>query len=212
MLLRHDVDFDLQSVIPMAEVELSAGVCSTFFLRLTTDYYNLLAPAGRRVVSFLREQGFQIGLHFDSGVYPQMSAPGVEVAVGQQSEMLAGIVGLPVRVVSFHRPPSEILGWSPSSFLNSYASEFMTERAKYLSDSGKHWREGCMCIHGYELSRGSDQRLQVLVHPEWWGADDAPLNTRIEKFLCRKTACLDSSLLEEITPYRQWKEMNPGIS
>jgi hypothetical protein len=36
------------------------------------------------------------------------------------------------------------------------------EYLKYISDSGRNWRQECMCHH-----IGVDDKMQILVHSEW---------------------------------------------
>ncbi|MDH3361128.1 MAG: hypothetical protein OEL51_02070, partial [Nitrosopumilus sp.] len=40
------------------------------------------------------------------------------------------------------------------------------KQTKYISDSGRYWREGCMCKH-----INKHEKLQILTHPIWWVND-----------------------------------------
>jgi hypothetical protein len=58
LILRHDVDQHPRSALVMAEIELDAGVRSTWYFRWRT--------AHPEVVRRLRAQGFGIGLHYET--------------------------------------------------------------------------------------------------------------------------------------------------
>ena len=45
------------------------------------------------------------------------------------------------------------------------------EYLKHISDSSRrNWRQECMCHH-----IGMDDKMQILVHSEWWGEKNVPL-------------------------------------
>jgi len=44
------------------------------------------------------------------------------------------------------------------------------EYLKYISDSRRNRRQECMCHH-----IGVDDKMQILVHSEWWGEKNVPL-------------------------------------
>ena len=58
LVLRHDVDQHPRSALSMAAIELDAGVRSTWYFRWRTAH-----PA---VLRRLREQGFGVGLHYET--------------------------------------------------------------------------------------------------------------------------------------------------
>jgi hypothetical protein len=58
LVLRHDVDQHPRSALTMAAIERDAGVSSTWYFRWRT--------ADARVIGRLREDGFEIGLHYET--------------------------------------------------------------------------------------------------------------------------------------------------
>jgi hypothetical protein len=53
----------------------------------------------------------------------------------------------------------------PSEFTSRYIEARdpkIHEYLKYISDSGRNWRQECMCHH-----IGVDDKMQILVHSEW---------------------------------------------
>jgi hypothetical protein len=58
LVLRHDVDQHPGSALRMAEIEAVLGVSSTWYFRWRT--------AHPKVISALRERGFEVGLHYET--------------------------------------------------------------------------------------------------------------------------------------------------
>lgn len=68
-ILRHDIDYDLRKALSIAEIEHKHGIKSTYFLLLTSDFYNLLSRDSAEVIRTLKDMGHDIGLHFDEMKY-----------------------------------------------------------------------------------------------------------------------------------------------
>ncbi|MDH3361889.1 MAG: hypothetical protein OEL51_06010, partial [Nitrosopumilus sp.] len=69
------------------------------------------------------------------------------------------------------------------------------KQTKYISDSGRYWREGCMCKH-----INKHEKLQILTHPIWW----------VNKFDTRKDVLLEfeKNEIEKIDlKINEYKEM-----
>ena len=43
VILRHDIDYSLDKAVALAELERELGVSSTYFVLLTSEFYNLLS-------------------------------------------------------------------------------------------------------------------------------------------------------------------------
>ena len=69
VILRHDVDTSLSQAVRLAELEAEEGVCSTWFVLLRTDFYNVFSRAGAEALERIRSLGHEIGLHFDEASY-----------------------------------------------------------------------------------------------------------------------------------------------
>ena len=65
VILRHDVDYSMEKALIMAEYEKSIDVKSTYFLLLTSDFYNVLSHKNQKYIHKIIEYGHDIGLHFD---------------------------------------------------------------------------------------------------------------------------------------------------
>lgn len=67
LILRHDVDQHPRSAIRMARIELELEVTSTWYFRWRT--------ADAKVIGWLRERGFSIGLHYETLTRAALEAP-----------------------------------------------------------------------------------------------------------------------------------------
>ncbi len=176
LLLRHDIDFDLEKALEMARLEHGLGLRATYFVLLRTGFYNVFSADSTRRIRDVLALGHTLGLHFDHGQYAA-SANESETAEACRREagMLSDWFETPIEIVSYHRPqPREIEGRPEGSrpLLNTYMKE-VTRSIEYRSDSRGTWRYG----HPVESdSFRSRQSMQLLIHPIWWARSPrAPL-------------------------------------
>jgi len=172
LLLRHDVDFSLNYALRMAAFEHSLGLRSTYFLIPHNDYYNPLSPGGRRLVEQIVALGHEIGLHWDSSIYPQ-EASGMRDYFRRDLETLGAIVGHPIVSASQHIPADSPLLDVRGMVPNEAYSDGVRKRFSYVSDSAMKWRD----VTPYDLIACSVD-IQFLAHPLWWFASGT---TREEK-------------------------------
>jgi len=50
LILRHDIDFDLDAAVEMAECERRHGLKATYFILLRTEFYNVASGQGLKAV------------------------------------------------------------------------------------------------------------------------------------------------------------------
>lgn len=180
-ILRHDIDFSLEAAVRLAEVEREAGVSSTYFVLLRTDFYN---PASRRGMAALRRiqsLGHEIGLHFDEKVYwPELRPDQLARAVIKESGILSALLGPPVSTVSMHRPSRSTLEGDLliPGIVNSYGKIFFRD-FKYLSDSRRSWREPVLDI----VRSGEYERLHILTHAFWYHEAEENISQTVGDFI-----------------------------
>lgn len=156
ILLRHDIDFSLDVTLTMAKLEHSLDIHSTYFILMHSPFYNIFTEDNRNKLLELVGMGHDIGLHYDARL-------GTSI-IEKQIEMLGSYMNKKISAISKHNPFGIKVDIQPiDNIMNAYATEY-TKKIKYISDSSQIWREGCLCqnIDKYD-------RMQVLVHPEWWG-------------------------------------------
>lgn len=199
VILRHDIDYSLTRALPIAELEVSQGVRSTFFVLVRGDFYNVFSKDSEHVLRKLVDMGHSIGLHFDETLYDQDEQI---KSILRESAILEHIAGVKIESVSMHRPSSQVLegDWNIPGMENTYAQEYLKD-FKYLSDSRMRWREDATKA----IRSGLYPKLQVLTHPFWYRERALCLPDMLEEFVenarNERVAALDgnfSHLGEEI--------------
>lgn len=69
VLWRHDVEFEPDIALRMAEIESSLGVKATYFFQIHSPYYNIFDLHYTEVLKKIESLGHFIGFHFDSHYY-----------------------------------------------------------------------------------------------------------------------------------------------
>ncbi len=168
LLLRHDVDMCLQRALKLAEAEAELGVRASHFVLINTEMYNVASQAGRASLRRLYELGHDVGLHFDGAHVREGDLATLTRDVDLECNILEMQTGRPVRVVTFHRPATWLMGHatSLSGRLHAYQPCYF-ECMGYCSDSAGAFRYH----HPLEHPAVREGRaLQLLTHPVWWVA------------------------------------------
>ncbi len=177
VIMRHDVDYTLNGVLQMAQIEAALNVSASYLFRVHAHEYNLFTPHVFRLLKELQNLGHEIGLHFEATNFARALNLNADVVLKKEKELLELIIEGPVRTTSEHRDISHVVHNSPyyHELFDPHDAgfEFFTmedrffKEMKYLSDSNGIWREGDLISH-----LGRWQRFQVLTHPDWWFEDD----------------------------------------
>lgn len=186
VILRHDIDNSIPKAVELAGLEYGEQVRSTYFVQLTSDFYNVFSKEGREGLAKLAGYGHHIGLHFDETCYPDCTGGGyydtqvmVEMIL-REAALLQEAAGVPVDAVSMHRPGKIMLeaDLEIPGMANSYGKEFF-HGFKYLSDSRRHWREPVEEI----AASGRFQRLHILTHPFWYNHTEKEIYASLSGFI-----------------------------
>lgn len=202
VLMRHDVDFDLDSALRMAQAEAEAGVKSTYFFLVRTDHYNVFSKRASRIVRQILELGHFLGLHFDCAAYEGIDEPSRWAdAVRKEAQLVQEWFGTPVSAVSFHRPGPLALQGDPAltdPFLHTYMNLFQKEMC-YRSDSGGEWKWGQPADSPAFKDGGP---LHLLVHPDWWQTTPRSSFNTLLAYRDRRFEDFDRSLAENCKVFR----------
>lgn len=181
VILRHDIDFNLESALRLAEVEREAGVSSTYFVLLRTDFYNPASRSGTAALRRIQSLGHEVGLHFDEKVYsPELLPDQLARAVIKEGGILSALLETPVSTVSMHRPSRSTLEGDLliPGIVNSYGKTFFRD-FKYLSDSRRRWREPVLDI----VRSGEYERLHILTHAFWYHEEEEDISRTTGDFI-----------------------------
>jgi len=165
LIMRHDIDSEVEAAARMAAMEKSLGIQSTYFFMVRCPLYNPFCGDGAEQVRQILACGHHFGLHFDCALYPDTSASSLNRYVSKECELLEQFFEHPVEAVSFHRPGDmELGGVELERWPNSYEKVFL-EKFEYFSDSRGRWARGNpLESEAFAIKKN----LQVLVHPLWW--------------------------------------------
>ncbi len=200
IFLRHDLDVSVSMAVPMAELEASLGVRSTYFVLPNSPLYNLLEDEVTEILSKIRSMGHWIGLHVDLANTPLLEDKTIEEVTEILFRSFSAL--LPFEpVISYHRPAKEVFGLAFESLANTYEDRFFKD-IKYLSDSRKNWREGCPC---QVILEGKYEQLQLLMHPVWWGTQDDPYCLGRE-IIDNRVIKLVDYLADNVSPFKVLKD------
>ena len=179
VIMRHDIDNDLEQAAKMAEIEYAEGIRSTYFMLLRTDFYNPASAKSQKLIQKILSCGHEIGLHFDEVAYEQEDMD-VAAAVKAEADILSGICGCDITTVSMHRPSRKTLeaNLQIPGYINSYGKTFFND-FKYLSDSRRNWREPVMDI----VRSGQYDRLHILTHAFWYHPENRSISETVSAFV-----------------------------
>lgn len=149
ILLRHDVDFNMDFAYEMAMIDADMDVSSTFYILLQSTTYNALSPNNIELLKLIDAYDHEIGWQIDS-----------RTQLALEYKMLEAITGRKVKTFAQHY---STLTTKPHVDYMIDAMDWDRLRVKYISESSRNWREGCMCKWIGKLDR-----LEILTHPLWW--------------------------------------------
>jgi len=165
LIMRHDIDMDLESALRMSSLENKLGIHATYFFMVRCPLYNIFSGSGSEQVKQILANGHYLGLHFDCALYEDVSTNNLNYYVSKECQLLESFFENPVEAVSFHRPGRlELSGVELEKLPHTYERVFL-EKFKYFSDSRGIWAYGNP-LESEAFSKR--ENLHILVHPVWW--------------------------------------------
>lgn len=168
ILWRHDVDFSMHRALKLAYLENEKDVKSTFFIMLTSNFYNIFEKDVKNKIIKIITLGHDIALHFDPLPYKINNELELTRWLEYEKYTIEKLLNIKIKVFSFHNPTVGSIATNDSfeyaSMINTY-SKYFFDTIKYCSDSNGYWRherlEDLIMQNQYE-------KLQILTHPVWW--------------------------------------------
>ena len=201
IILRHDVDFDIQKAFEMAKAENSEDITSTFFFLLRSDSYNFSEKQNIAYIKKIMDLGHEIGIHFDSTLYN-------DPALGFELEMnlFKLLTGVDSKVISFHRPNNFYLDNNDLFFglPHTYQNKFFKD-IKYISDSGGafFYDNPLKCDEFYE-----SKSVQLLIHPIWWTTEGKTNIDKIKSYIESRNDFTSQHVAKNCKPWKQYLDKN----
>ena len=186
IVMRHDIDLSLRHALKMAEFENKLGINSTYFIRIGKPV-NPFFEENADIIRKIAELGHEIGIHYDSDIINNHNFKQFLLDKKKKLEKVSEtkVFGISLHKIkkSDHKKQIEKLNFI-EQFLreldleyDAYSDIFL-EKIKYISESARCWREGCMCKH---IKKNT--KLCILTHPIWWSNNALSLVSIIEELL-----------------------------
>jgi len=201
LILRHDVDLSLEQSIKLAKIENKYNMKSTFFIWLRSPFYNIFEKKYSDIIYEIISLGHQIGLHFDESSYIIKSEVDINKFIEKEINLIQTYFNINIYAVSMHRPSKWLLNNDVKldKYINTYEKRFFKD-FKYLSDSRRQWKEGCICN---KININKYNKLHILIHPFWWVEKDIGFNERMSDFIRGKVNKLETDLENNISVYKK---------
>lgn len=159
LLLRHDVDFDLECALELAIREFEMGIKSHFFFLSNSPYYQLESKEVKNRIKEIGNLGHVIGLHYDAS---KEKGESFEI----QKSTLEDSLEISIKLFSQHNP--SINGFS-RNISHKSATDVMELNKNfkpiYMSDSNMSPRRN------FHSTLQDQDNIHLLLHPEYWVLD-----------------------------------------
>ena len=184
IIWRHDVEFEPDIALSMAQIEHKEGVRATYFFQLHCPYYNVLDPHYRQVFYDIKSLGHHVGLHFDSAYWGINDENQLNDYIVLDKEYLEKNMDVEIDTFSFHNTTpftQSCLQYKYGGLINVYSSYFK-EHYNYCGDSLGFWRFDRL---EDVLNDNNVKHLQVLTHDANWSDEVLSPRKRFEKVMQR---------------------------
>jgi len=201
LILRHDVDLSLEQSIKLAKIENKYNIKSTFFIWLRSPFYNIFEKKYSDIICEIINLGHQVSLHFDESVYKIENEKELNKFIEKEINLVKTYFDINIYAVSMHRPSKWILDndIQLKKYINVYSKMYF-EEFKYISDSRRQWKEGCICK---KINTNKYNKLHILIHPFWWIEKDISFKERMFDYIREKANKLETDLENNISVYKK---------
>lgn len=183
-VLRHDIDYCLESALVMAKLEHQLNVSASYYFLVDSDYYNIHSASAARIIAEIMNLGHEVCLHFDVARYPQELH---HEKLDFFASLLQNIAKQKITSVSYHNP--SLVGLSNLcldnmyfGYMNTYASSF-NQYFTYASDSLCRFRDKDIFR---KIANSEINNLHLLIHPIWWVNNGKNAQEKIDACLTNK--------------------------
>ena len=179
VIWRHDVEFEPDIALKMAQIEAEAEVKASSFFQLHSPFYNLFDGHYRNIFHQIKALGHHVGLHFDCCYWGITDESQLNQFITLDRDYMEANFGIAIDTFSFHNTTAftqSCLEYRYGGLINVYAS-FFKEHYNYCGDSLGYWRFDRL---EDVLNDSGVQHLQVLTHDGNWSTDVLSPRKRME--------------------------------
>ena len=196
VIIRHDIDFEIEAAYEMAKIENEMGIKTTYFFLISNDSYNIFSKKNYENVIKIKNLGHQISIHFDPTIYSDF-----ESGFKMEKQIFELLFNLNISITSLHRPNDFFLDFNSKiaecdhTYMNKYTNDI-----KYFSDSKGLFRYG----HPLESKEFlNNKSLQILIHPIWWIYNGADRYKKLINFYNSKNNSLKEHYSKNCIPFKK---------
>jgi hypothetical protein len=175
LILRHDIDFSLREALEMARTENKLNIKSTYFVLLSSVFYNIFEGENASYLKQISNLGHEIGLHYHPAQYERYDQ-NPQSTLLMQVRLVESLTGKKIYSISRHGL------WARDPFATS--KEFINANNPYfrgdlfVHESSRAWTT----VNGLSLIlRNGAKRVQLLIHPENWQTKSLSREKLLEK-------------------------------
>lgn len=182
VIWRHDVEFEPDLSLRMAQIEHKAGVQATYFFQLHSPYYNLFDEHYSKVFHQIKDLGHHVGLHFDCRYWGINDEKELDELITVDRLFMERNLGVKIETFSFHNTTAftqSCLKYNYGGLINVYSTYFK-EHYNYCGDSLGYWRFDRL---EDVLNDDKVQHLQVLTHDGNWNDEVLSPRKRFSKVM-----------------------------
>ncbi|MBO6254723.1 MAG: hypothetical protein J6O49_13925 [Bacteroidaceae bacterium] len=167
IIWRHDVEFEPDIALIMAQLEAEEGIKGSYFFQLHSPYYNLFDQHYTVLFHKIHQLGHHVGLHFDCRYWDISDEAQLDEFITLDRNYMQRALGVIIDTFSFHNTTpftQSCLQYRYGGLVNVYSS-FFKEHYNYCGDSLGYWRFDRL----EDVLRDDNVRhLQVLTHDANW--------------------------------------------
>ena len=169
-LLRHDVEFNTERALKIAEIDNDIGINSSFLFQVKSNAYNICSNENLLIIDKIRKMGHSVGLHFYVSHVEINNWVALLTELETKKEIFETSTKYEIDRFSFHRPPKWVLekrADTLNKLINMYGPSYFefTDKPntiKYLADSMHRFS------YGHPLDKMPFSKYQILLHPDEW--------------------------------------------
>lgn len=156
----HDIDVRIENAENLAKIEYENNIQSTYFIRIGASCYNVFNPYYSSIIKRIKAMNHEIGYHYEK-IFNNKNE---KEEINDMIKILSNFLEFDIKYFNIHEPSRTGIDLSSLKMKENrcYNSLFFND-AKYISDSGGRWREGCFSTH-----INAHKNLLVLTHPFLW--------------------------------------------
>ena len=189
IILRHDVDWDINPAYNLAMIENEYDIRSTFYIMTTANTYNPMTIENRTMLKEMSDLGFEIGLHFDPLIYGEISKDELAVRVEEEAGVLSSITNEEVRSISLHNPSVHNNYILFEGYMNAYDKRIFAPD-RYISDSRMIFSKDIIKF----LEKAKTSTIQVLLHPLHYSKEGKDYSELFPQFVHDFVGKIDTNL------------------